>query len=131
MTLQAKLTLGSVLLATLIVGLISAVDLGNDMQRQFENTLERADLLKNVATKMVAQSLNRNLAVPLAEAVRDSDLARGLVDIMATSHAVLEIAVVSPRNEILADSDPARIALSSPPYPDFQPVLRTGWWRKL
>ena len=46
MTLQAKLTLGSVLLATLIVTLVSVVDLGNLMQFQFKTTLERAELVK-------------------------------------------------------------------------------------
>jgi signal transduction histidine kinase len=131
MTLQAKLTLGSILLATLLVGLISAVDLGNDMQRQFDATLERADLLKNVATKMVVQSLNRQRSVPLRDALHDPDLTNGLIDIMAASHAVLEIAVVNPQNEILADSDPSRIGLTSPAYPDFRPTsVGTGWIAK-
>jgi len=131
MSLQAKLTLGSVLLATLIVGLISVVDLGNDMQRQFDNTLERADLLKNVATKLVLQALDRERTVPLAEALRDPALSKGLIDIMTTSHAVLEIAVVSPENEILADSDPGRRGIISPPYPEFPPIVLSGWARKL
>jgi len=132
MTLQAKLTLGSVLVATLLVGIIASVDLGNEMQRQFDTTLERADLLRNVATKMVVQSLNRQRTVPLREAVREPDLVNGLIDIMTASHAVLEIAVVSPQNEILADSDPNRIGLTSPPYPDFRPAtVGTGWFAKL
>jgi len=132
MTLQAKLTLGSVLLATLIVGVISAVDLGNDMQRQFEATLQRAELLQNVATKMVVQSLNRQRTVPLREALRDPDLANGLTDVIVTARAVLEIAVVLPNNEIVADSDPSRLGVFSPPYRDFRPtVSQTGWAAKL
>ena len=59
MTLQAKLTLGSVGLVSVMVGIVSALDLANEMQRQFEATLERADTLKVVASKMVSQSLNR------------------------------------------------------------------------
>ena len=39
MNLQAKLTLGSVLLATLIVSFISAVDLGNLMQLEFQGAV--------------------------------------------------------------------------------------------
>jgi signal transduction histidine kinase len=131
MTLKAKLTLGSVLLATLIVGLISAVDLGNDMQRLFDATYDRAALLRTVATRLVVQSLERQRTVPLAEALRDPSLTSGLIDIGAASRAVFEIAVVSPRNEILADSDPSRIGVISPPFPDFQPVLQERWLAKL
>ena len=42
MTLQAKLTLGTVLLATVIVAVISAVYLGNIMDLQFESALRQA-----------------------------------------------------------------------------------------
>ena len=132
MTLKAKLTLGSVLLATLIVAVVSAVDLSNAMQRQFEATLERADLLKLVATKMVVQALDRQRTVPLREALRDPALSSALVDIMTASHAVLEVAVVDANNEILAGSDPGRLAVTAPPYPDFRPVVtNTGWRGKL
>jgi signal transduction histidine kinase len=131
MTLQAKLTLGSVLLATMIVGFISAVDLENEMQRQFEATYERADLLRTVATLMVVQALERqSRSVPLREALRDQSLTSGLIDFGAASRAVFEIAVVSPDNEILADSDPSRLGIHSEPYADFQPVLRKGWYTK-
>lgn len=132
MTLQAKLTLGSVLLATLIVGLISVVDLNNDMQRQFITTFERADLLKRVATKMVVQALERQRTLPLAEALRDPDLTSTLIDIGVASHAVFEIAVVSPQNQILADSDPSRLGLVSESRPDFRPIALTGgWWSRM
>jgi signal transduction histidine kinase len=132
MTLQAKLTLGSVLLATLIVGLISVVDLANDIQRQFDVTLERADLLKRVATKMVVQALDRRRTVPLREALRDPDLTSGLIDFGAASRVVFEIAVLSAENEVLADSDPSRLGVTSPPYPDFRPVVaKASWWSKI
>jgi signal transduction histidine kinase len=132
MTLQAKLTLGSVVLASLMVGVVSAVDLANEMQRQFESTLERADTLKVVATNMVSQSLNRQRTLPLREALRDPDLHGLLVSLMAESHAILEVAVVDPRNEILLDSDPARLGVTSPAYPDFRPlVVSSSWSEKL
>ncbi|HWB86376.1 MAG TPA: ATP-binding protein [Bryobacteraceae bacterium] len=130
MTLQAKLTLGSVLVATLIVSLISAVDLANDMELQFDATLERADLLSRVATRMVRQTLNRQRSVPLREALRDPDLSNDLVDIMTASHALLEVAVVNPNNEILADSDPNRLGITSQPYPDFKPLVERADWRE-
>src|SRR5215469_1818315 len=102
MTLQAKLTLGSVVLASLMVGLVSAVDLANEMDRQFESTWERANTLKTVASSMVSQSLNRQRRVPLREALRDADLQSLMIAIMSASHAILEVAVVDPHtNEIL------------------------------
>ncbi|PWT98474.1 MAG: hypothetical protein C5B51_29215 [Terriglobia bacterium] len=131
MTLQAKLTLGSVVLASLMVGIVSAVDLANEMQRQFESTLERADTMKTVASTMLSQSLNRQRTVPLREALRDPDLQNLLVSIVA-SRAILEVAVVDPHNEILLDTYPARLGVTSPPYPDFRPlVLSSSWYDKL
>jgi signal transduction histidine kinase len=128
MTLQAKLTLGSVVLASLMVGVVSAVDLANEMQRQFESTLERAQTLKGVVTKMVSQSLNRQRSVSLREALREPDLQDLLVSSMIASGAILEVAVVDPHNEILFDSDPNRLGVTSPPYPDFQPVVFSSSW---
>ncbi|HJT88626.1 MAG TPA: ATP-binding protein [Bryobacteraceae bacterium] len=125
MTLQAKLTLGSVILASLMVGLVSTVDLANDMQREFDSTLQRADTLKTVATKMVSQTINRQRTVPLREALRDPDLQDVLVGILTESRAILEVAVVDPHYEILLDTDPARLGVTSPPYPDFRPLVTT------
>ncbi len=130
MNLQAKLTLGAVLMMTLIVSLISAVDLTNDMQRQFEATFARADLLRRVAIRMVGQTLNRQRTLPLREALRDPELSAELVDIVTASHAVLEIAVCDRNHEILADSDPNRRGVISPPYPDFEPVITKAGWRE-
>ena len=66
MNLQAKLTLGYVLLATLMVAVISAVDLGNVMKLQFDATLERAETLRTVAADQVKSALNRQLTTAAA-----------------------------------------------------------------
>jgi signal transduction histidine kinase len=132
MTLQAKLTLGSVTLASLMVAVVSAVDLGNEMQRQFESTLERANALKNVASRMVSQSLRRQRTLPLREALRDPDLQSLLVDVLSAGGAILEVAVVDTHNEILLDSDPTRLGTVTPPYPNFQPLVTSRpWYDKL
>lgn len=131
MTLQAKLTLGSVVLASLMVGLVSFVELENEIERQFEATLERADNLKGVATDLVAQSLNRERAKPLDEVLRAPELQRLLVDIMTASHAILEIAVVDPNNRIVLDSDRDRVGVTAPPVPYFRPIVtNTNWYEK-
>ena len=133
MTLQAKLTLGSVVLASLMVGVVSAVDLAQEMQRQFESTLERADTLKSVASRMISQSINRQRTLSLREALRDPDLQSLMIDIISASHAILEVAAVDPEtNEILLDSDPGQVGIKSPQYDYFQPlVVSSSLWTKL
>jgi signal transduction histidine kinase len=134
MNLQAKLTLGYVLLASVIVAIISAVYLGNNMQEQFAATLERADVLKTVAADQVRLALNRQRSVPMRVALRDPGLEDLFTDIMLASHAILEVAVVDPHesDEILLDSIPDRLGVHSPPYADFRPLVTdTNWWQKL
>ena len=132
MTLQAKLTIGSVLLATLIVGLISAVDLGNVMQLQFESTYERAEVLKSQATAAVTDALNRQRTISLADALKDRALTERLRKLVTASKAILEIALVEPgTNLILADTLPNRIGVALPDQ-DFEPLVKdTGWLGKV
>ena len=132
MTLQAKLTLGSVLLATLVVGLISAVDLANVMQLEFESTLDSAELLETQATFAVTEALNRQRTIPLSDALRDQALTDRLRKLVTASRAVLEIAVVEPgTNIILADTLPTRLGAIAIPNQDFAPLVNeTGWLAK-
>src|SRR5690349_13772018 len=133
MNLQAKLTLGYVLLAVAIVSIISGIDLTTNMQQQFEGTLERAEVLSPVATKFVRQTLNSQLSVPLRTALREQSLATDLLDLLTKSPTILEIAVVDAKtDEVLADSDPGRLGSKCGPYEDFRDfVTRSGWWDKL
>lgn len=132
MTLQARFTVWSVLVMTAIVVLISGFDLTNDMDHQFETTLERAELLKRVSVNTVLQALDRSREVPLREALRDPHISAEFVNLLTASHALLEIAVCDRKNEILVDSDPGRLGLTFPPYPDFRPVVHdTGWMEKM
>src|ERR1039458_5332474 len=85
MTLKTTLTLGSVLLAALIAGAISAVDLANVMHLEFDATLDRAQLMKNVAAELVREALNRQRSVPLRDALRDPELSGALVNILTAS----------------------------------------------
>jgi signal transduction histidine kinase len=126
MNLQAKLTLGAVLLETVIVGAISAVDLGNVMQLEFDAALKRANLVRTAASLDVAQVLNRKPTLPLREALRDPALYDRLQKIMTQSDELLEIAVVDPQNETLADSDPKQLGVTVPKYPDFSEFVKSG-----
>jgi len=134
MTLKAKLTLGSVLLATSIVGLISAVDLGNIMQIEFDSTLDRADLVKSQATEAVKEAVNRQRNIPMHEALRDSALTEKLRRLVTASKAVLEIALVEPdTNKILGDTLDHRLDnIAIPQNPDFRQLVKgTGWLAKV
>src|SRR4051794_5165734 len=124
MNLQAKLTLGYVLLAVAIVSIISGLDLATNMKQQFDATLERAEILNPVATKFVKRTLNSRLTVPLREALREKVLAADLLDLVTKTGAILEIAVVDPKNEVLADSDFSRIGQQAGPYPDFRELVK-------
>jgi signal transduction histidine kinase len=132
MTLQARLTLSSVVLTTAIVTLISAVDLANDMDRQFETTLGRANLVKRVASDWVVETVQRERGLSLREALREPHVATELTKILADAPPLLEIAICDPKNEILMDSDPSRLGATLQSYPDFTAVVKqTGWLEKL
>jgi signal transduction histidine kinase len=131
MNLKARLTLSFVLLAVLLAGTISCVDLAGEINEQFAATLERAENLRTLASDLVGLSLNRQLSKPLGEAVRDREVSTVLRDTMLASHAIVEIAVLSPENEILADSIPDEIGKFLLPYDDFRPVVTdNGWYGK-
>jgi signal transduction histidine kinase len=133
MNLQAKLTLGFILLAMAMVLIMSGVDLANNVQQHFEATLERADVINPVAAKFVTLALNTQRTLPFREALRSQSLYNDLLDLVADARAIIEIAVVDPAdNQVLADSDPGRLGEPSGPYPSFRQLVRdTGGLSKL
>ena len=133
MSLQAKLTLGSVLLATLIVLLVSAVDLGNLMQFQFNSTLERAELVKLAATEAVKDALNRPRQASVQEAVRDPALNERLLKLLGQSKTISEIVVVSQSKPevVLASTVSNQSGHLAQDWPDFNEFVTTSsWWDK-
>uniref|UniRef100_Q01PT1 histidine kinase n=1 Tax=Solibacter usitatus (strain Ellin6076) TaxID=234267 RepID=Q01PT1_SOLUE len=134
MTLQAKLTLGSVLLATLIVSFISAVDLGNLMQLEFQGVYERADLVKDLSKDAVIDTLNRPRDVNLREALGDPELRQKLLNLLSSSKAIFSIDLVSvENNEIMASTLKSRVgSIAYPTPPDFAPLVKEkGWVEKM
>ncbi|MGO9895452.1 MAG: sensor histidine kinase [Bryobacteraceae bacterium] len=132
MNLRLRLTLSFVFVNVLMVAFLSAVDLANELQVQFQSTLDRASSVCTFATDMVKSSLNRQLSTPLEQALQDPDLANMLRENMAKASAILEIAVVNENNQILADSIAENMGKVMPPYASFQSVVTdTGWYGKL
>ena len=132
MTLQARLTLSSVMITTVIVTIVSVVDLGNDMERQFEGTLRSARSIRTSVSNLVRRTVERERTLSLREALRQPDITHELLEDLVDSPSVLEIAVCDRKNEILVDSEPKRLGETFPGYPDFAPMVsNAGWLEKL
>src|SRR5664279_3695592 len=104
MTLQAKATLGSMLLASVMVTLVSGVDLGSFMDLGLDATLQRAEVIKDVAKDAVIDTLNRRRDADLREALSDPDLKSKLVSLLRLPNGVLSIDILSPEKRVLAST---------------------------
>ena len=123
-------SLSTCLILVVSLGLTFVVDAVKEINRQLESTLERADTLKAVASRMVLQSLNRQRRRPVREALRDPELHSLLVEALTAGDAILEVAVVEPHNEILLDTDTNLLGKEQPPYKPFRPVVVNSSWRE-
>jgi hypothetical protein len=127
MSLRVQLTLWSVLVMTLIVGVVTAVDLVQEVRHQFDSTLDRANFYIDHAADLVQSKANRDRTVPVQVALRrDPDLSRELLNLMTASKSLYEIAVCDSQEVILSDSDPEQINKKCPSYPDFERLVKGG-----
>jgi len=127
MSLRIQLTLWSVLVMTLIVGVVTAVDLLQEVRHQFDSTLDRANFYIDHAADLVQSKANRDRTVPVQVALRhDPDLSRELLNLMTASKSLYEIAVCDSQEVILSDSDPEQINKKCPSYPDFERLVKGG-----
>jgi signal transduction histidine kinase len=132
MTLQAKLTLGTVLLATVIVAVISAVYLGSIMDLQYESALREAGRVGDVALRYVEDAANSaSPDVPLADALAGGRLTDQLETEVAASTEIVEVAVVDANGYILADNFPDRRGQRIQLYEKLAAVVRASWLKKL
>ena len=132
MTLQAKLTLGTVLLATVIVAVISAAYLRNVMDLQFESALQRAEMAGDRVVSDVRETLNSHQELPLPEALASGRLSEQLKTEVTYSKEIFEVAVVDPDNTILADSDAERRGERCARYGNLGPLVnQADWYQKL
>ena len=128
MTLQTKVTLGSVLLATVIVTVVSSVDLGSFMDLELQATAERAGVIKDVAKAAVIETLNRHLSMPLREALREPELKQKLVNLIGSLNGGISIDIVKAENqEVMVSTLENRIGTKDN-VPDFRTLLRHGGW---
>src|SRR5229473_6212315 len=131
MSLRVQLTLWSVLVMAAIVGVVSAVDMAQEVSHQFDSTLERADYYMAAAINAVKNTVNRNPAIAIHDALQtDSDLSNQLLAAMSNSKSLLEIAVCDPQGVILVDI-PGRPGIKFPAYPDFRPLVKGSLIQKM
>jgi signal transduction histidine kinase len=133
MTLQAKLTLGTVLMATVIVAIISGVYLGNMMDLQFESVQREALGVGDIALRYVEDAVNHSSpGVPPNEALASDRLTEQFKTEVAYHKEIVEVAVVDGiTGEILADNFPDRRGQPSQSYEPLGPLVDYGWLRKL
>ena len=128
MSTQTRLTLSSVLVMTAIVAIISILDLGYQMDAQYDVALEHAELLQRVATNAVVETLKDDHQHPWRVALGASNLESKLIDLLSASHALLEIAVCDNDGRIVLDSDPTSQGKLLHAYPDFRGIVKNANW---
>ena len=133
MTLQVRLTIWSLVVMTAIVAIISALDLTDEINRQFEASLRRAGSTWRLASGAVSRSLVRNeTRLPLESLKQDAGLTAEFRELLREAGPVVAIAVCSPAQEILNDAETSRIGQQFPRMDNFRDLVkRTGWWDKL
>lgn len=138
MNLQARLTLWSILVMASIVTIISALDLTDEINRQFEISLRRSISTWKLGSSAVNRSLLRYARrserdLPMQERVRgDPGLTAEFQELLTEAGPVVAIVVSGLNNEILNDADPVRIGQTFSKMDDFQSLVkRTHWWDKL
>jgi signal transduction histidine kinase len=132
MTLQAKLTLGTVLLATVIVAINSMVYLGNIMDLQFESALLAAERVGDAALRDVRDAANSSSpSLPLSEALTSDRLTGQLQTEVAFDKHIVEVTVVDADDKALADSFVNRRGQLSKKVDDLARLVHSGWLQKL
>jgi signal transduction histidine kinase len=132
MTLQAKLTLGTVLLTTGIVTVVSAVGLVNILEIRFQTTLREARTVLEVSVSNVTEASRSHPDFDISDALATSRLADQLKAQVGPAKEIVEVAVVDPQNEILADSTPERRGDTLLRYDSLETLVnKTGWYQKV
>jgi len=132
--LQARLTVWSIVVMTLIVATISALDLTDELDRQFEITLRRSASIWRLAASAVNRSVLRKSKVPNPALVQnDPGLTEEFRQLLAESGPIVAIAVCNADGTILNDADTGRIGQKFAAGTDeFRDLMkRTHWWDRL
>lgn len=136
MSLQARLTLWSILLTAIVVGLVSFIDLTSEINRQFFATENDAELIRRLAEEFTRHSVDRSSGAASSAAAVAADaewLSGQLKSLARVMKPVSEIAVCDPSgSRILADNFRNRIGSACPDYAVWSDVVaRASWFDRM
>ncbi len=135
MTLQARLTLWSMLVMAAIVTFVSIVDLVGEVNRQFTDSLQQGKLILSYAGAVAERA--GDLENPVVNSSAESHvLPAELLDLAAASQSLVDdIVITDSNNRILADSYTPMVGQVFAPRPDFRALVEKGTlpekWRLL
>jgi signal transduction histidine kinase len=132
MTLQARLTLWSMLVMASIVTIVSLSDLASAVNRQFDSALEHGEeILKFVPTLVITEAKIIKAANGVNTVEHSPVLDRMLSHLALSSHNVDQIVVSDPSGRVVADSYASLLAQPYTPRADFTAFVNgQPWWRK-
>ena len=133
MSLQGRLTVWSIVVMALIVGVVTTSDLIGEVDTQFAVTLQRAELLKQLATTLAGSAADRDRSRPVAEMIRESpDLSPQLLNLMTATQDVVDIAITDPGGTVINSADSEEVGTAFAPLDQFRPLVEHGrWWTKV
>ncbi|WP_180538175.1 sensor histidine kinase [Nevskia soli] len=132
MTLQARLTLWSMLVMASIVTIVSLSDLASAVNRQFDSALEHGqEILKFVPTLVSKEAKFVKAANGVSTIEHSPVLDRMLSHLAVSSHNVDQIVVSDPSGRVVADSYASLLDQPYTPRADFTAFVNgQPWWRK-
>jgi len=132
MKLQLRLTLWSILVMTMVVASVSALDLIGEINNQFDLALKHS-LPLDSTVHAVERAVERTPRATSAASVREDPLlSEQLAQMMTEGQFIAEIAVTDLEDNILNDSDKANIGDKLPRSEDFAAFVKNRrWWEKL
>lgn len=132
MKLQLRLTLWSVLVMALIVTTVSALDLADDINRQFDVTLKRALSIRQLVVSSVKRSQKPGMTPEMS--VVSSPTLRAEIHDLFSDYPLSEIMVCDQNNLILVSTDDANTQRWAPNITDknFDRLVKESTvWKKL
>jgi signal transduction histidine kinase len=128
MRLQLRLTLWSILVMTVVVASVSAVDLISAINSQFEVVLERS-LPLSFAANSVTRAVERTPRATAASSVREDPLLSEQLELLLTEgQFIVEVAVCDLNDIILNDSDRDRIGAKLAKSDNFTTFVKNSSW---
>ena len=132
MTLQARLTLWSMLVMATIVTIVSVSDLATAVNRQFDSALDRGTEVLQFVPTLVSREA-RLVTTPGGIRMMDHSpvLDQMLSHLALASHSVDQIVITKPNGRVVADSYSTMLNQRYQARPDFATFVHgQPWWRK-